>query len=538
MVAFRTTYERVQPWIKALNIFYFEFYGKHSDKEISWVDSPPTLSQSQSLKSVTIDIKSTKDNKLLYKITFFIKTGLIQCQGNNHEKFVRNDFPQLLKLVEKIMQSTIDTNTCTDHQGSHGEHSETSIKQSYTKDQHVNTDENGNYADNIKRLQFGLTETVSKLESSNSFNTEKILKAVTDCEKAIENIPQSIKQLKLTAVETTQPADVTALKKKVQLLEDEIQSLKSQPQTEKGNNVLLQEQFNSAIKHEQSMLEDTRNQIKLMVSSNNNEIDFKSKRLEEKNKEITQLTSSLNIVKKKLDEAQDEILQLKSNISASLDEATPRSIQKEVVREVPPTKPKLLFVGTSNIQGIHMEKLTQAADIKNVIQYTLDDTSEFLSTFTDTPDMLVLHSLTNDLKTKQPTQCIDRLFDIVSEASSKWPLLKCVISFTTPRRDSITNFTNAQIINALLKQKFSGIDNIFFADHTNMLVNGNPNDNLLCEDKIHLNDKGISILASNIKRAIHTGLHIPLPPARSRSKSRQRPNRGRGRGRGRGRDYE
>ncbi|CAC5374668.1 unnamed protein product [Mytilus coruscus] len=350
---------------------------------------------------------------------------------------------------------------------------------------------------------------VIKLESSNSFNTEKILKAVTDCEKAIENIPQSIKQLKLTAVETIQPADVTALKKKVQLLEDEIQSLKSQLQTEKGNNVLLQEQFNSAIKNEQSMLEDTRNQIKLMVSSNNNEIDFKSKRLEEKNEEITQLTSSLNIVKKKLDEAQDEILQLKSNISASLDEATPRSSQKEVVREVPPAKPKLLFVGTSNIQ-------------------------EFISTFTDTPDMLVLHSLTNDLKTKQPTQCIDRLFDIVSEASSKWPLLKCVISFTTPRRDSITNFTNAQIIKALLKQKFSGIDNIYFADHTNMLVNGNPNDNLLCEDKIHLNDKGISILASNIKRAIHTGLHIPLPPARSRSKSRQRPNRGRGRGR----DYE
>ncbi|CAC5405767.1 unnamed protein product [Mytilus coruscus] len=157
----------------------------------------------------------------------------------------------------------------------------------------------------IIRLQFGLPETVSKLESSNSFNTEKILKAVTDSEKAIENIPQSIKQLKLTAVETIQPADVTALKKKVQLLEDEIQSLKSQLQTEKGNNVLLQEQFNSAIKHE-----DTRNQIKLMVSSNNNEIDFKSKRLEEKNEEITQLASSLNIVKKKLDEAQDEILQL------------------------------------------------------------------------------------------------------------------------------------------------------------------------------------------------------------------------------------
>jgi hypothetical protein len=74
-------------------------------------------------------------------------------------------------------------------------------------------------------------------------------------------------------------------------------------------------------------------------------------------------------------------------------------------------------------------------------------------------------------------------------------------------------------INVLLKQKCLGVDNIFFTEHPNMLVNGIPNKDLLQPDGIHLNDKGISLLAGNIKRAIHIALDIPPPPRRSRSKS-------------------
>jgi hypothetical protein len=47
----------------------------------------------------------------------------------------------------------------------------------------------------------------------------------------------------------------------------------------------------------------------------------------------------------------------------------------------------------------------------------------------------------------------------------------------------VNNFTNAQIINALIKQKFTGVDNIFFPEHSNMLTNGDPNDNLLKDDQ-------------------------------------------------------
>lgn len=55
--------------------------------QVSWFDDPNC-----------IDI-STKDRQLLYKITFFINTGIIQAQGINKGKFVKNYFTKLLQIV-------------------------------------------------------------------------------------------------------------------------------------------------------------------------------------------------------------------------------------------------------------------------------------------------------------------------------------------------------------------------------------------------------------------------------------------------------
>lgn len=86
------------------------------------------------------------------------------------------------------------------------------------------------------------------------------------------------------------------------------------------------------------------------------------------------------------------------------------------------------------------------------------------------PTVVVLHSLTNDLKQKKAHVCVNELFGLVSKICSKWPLVKIVISFTTPRKDNMNYSTNGQIINVLLKQKFIGVDNIYFAEHNNMLI--------------------------------------------------------------------
>ena len=40
MVAFYTTKERILPWIKTLDVFYYDNLGKEEDIEIKWYDSP------------------------------------------------------------------------------------------------------------------------------------------------------------------------------------------------------------------------------------------------------------------------------------------------------------------------------------------------------------------------------------------------------------------------------------------------------------------------------------------------------------------
>jgi hypothetical protein len=186
------------------------------------------------------------------------------------------------------------------------------------------------------------------------------------------------------------------------------------------------------------------------------------------------------------------------------------------------------LIGTSNIQGIDETKLTHAAKVTKFTAYTLEETINCISRLVQEPNIIVLHVLTNDLKTKSPQLCANQLSDVVSSIFEKWCTVKIVVSLTTPRNDSILHNTNGQIINALVKQNLSD-RNVVLVDHSNMCSGGNPIPDLLSNDHYHLSAKGVAQLASNIKRAIHSILGVPLPvrqPHHSRSRSR----RGRGRG--------
>ena len=74
---------------------------KQNDKMVSWVDSPKTISSTQKLQSISIDVKNTKGERQ-YKITFFVKSGLIQAQGNHHHDFATTDFPDLMSIIHHI----------------------------------------------------------------------------------------------------------------------------------------------------------------------------------------------------------------------------------------------------------------------------------------------------------------------------------------------------------------------------------------------------------------------------------------------------
>lgn len=56
------------------------------------------------------------------------------------------------------------------------------------------------------------------------------------------------------------------------------------------------------------------------------------------------------------------------------------------------------------------------------------------------------------------------------------------------------------------------IDNTFMGtrtrNHSNMMINGEPNANLLNPDGVHLNDRGISQIAASIKISVHDSLGV------------------------------
>lgn len=192
------------------------------------------------------------------------------------------------------------------------------------------------------------------------------------------------------------------------------------------------------------------------------------------------------------------------------------------------TGPNVLLIGTSNIKGIKEDKLTPAATTTKIIKYTIDETIEYIQTCELCPDVVIFHSLTNDLTKMDPQACVDALAELIKIVKDKWINTTTIISLATPRLDNLGYHTNGQITNALIKQR---ITEVSYCDHSNMLKDGNPTPDYLSDDKYHLSKKGTSILAANIKKAIHTSLNIPMIN-RGRSRSRSRINSTRGRGRG------
>lgn len=301
---------------------------------------------------------------------------------------------------------------------------------------------------------------------------------------------------------------------------------------------MIKSQLEEALMHEKNMLTETRNQLQCLVTSTKSEITFTSDRLNEKNTEIEKLNNSYRVLKQELENLHDENLSLKSQLSDSYADlnklkyrmnSTGTPIDEGSVSSVQSTdKPIVYLIGTSNIQGIDETKLTHATNITKFTAYTLEETINCISRLVHEPNIIVLHVLTNYLKTKSPQLCANQLSDVVSSIFERWCTVKIVVSLTTPRNDSILHNTNGQIINALVKQNLSD-RNVVLVDHSNMCSGVNPIPDLLSNDHYHLSTKGVAQLASNIKRAILYILGVPLPvrqPHHSRSRSR----RGRGRG--------
>lgn len=531
MVGFRTTQNRILPWIKSLHIYFFETVGKRQDRLVNWVDSPESISNIHPLQKTTIDIKNNKDERL-YKVTFFIKSGFIQVQGNKYHEFMADDFPILLSIVHKIA-GPLDTVSDQTHVKTISQEGDEDQNPNSVSDESDNTvdevteiecDDNNNVSvqkEDLKRLEQSFCDSIVKLQNTVIDSKDTIIKQLESQITAIKVMPSG-KQAKS---DTDQTVTIHCLENKIASLKADKTTLDSQLKMEKNHIMLQKEQYDSLLQSERELHKTTRDQLKSVSTNAREESEAMGLKLKTKNEEIEKLNAKLKETNEKLNMARDEIIQLKEQIA----HRNTDSVERMQMQEPSNRKPTALLVGTSNIKGIQENRLSNHVSVEKVIKYTLSDTADYLSEIVMEPTVLILHSLTNDLKRKDPKKCVEEVYDIAVNVCKKWPLVKILVSSTTPRNDSMDHSTSGQIINVLLKQKFAGVDNIYVLDHLNMLIKGKPNRDLLETDGYHLNDKGLALLASNIKRGIHNLLDIPAVARRPRSLSRYR-------GRGRGRD--
>jgi hypothetical protein len=173
------------------------------------------------------------------------------------------------------------------------------------------------------------------------------------------------------------------------------------------------------------------------------------------------------------------------------------------------------------------DKLSYLYSANKISAYTLQQTEEEVKHLETTPTLLVLHSLINDLKSKSPSDCVDKMCDIVDDIRELYPKTKIIISLPTPRNDSNDFNIKGQLISVMIKDKLRGNTTVSFCDNSNMCYKGEALSLYISDqDGYHLSPNGISILESNIRDSIDEALNLPkrIP----RLEYRQYPRRDRG----------
>lgn len=551
MITFHTTPARVYPWIKALDLFYFQHLGQDPNLQVKWFDTPEKWTIANNSNAIVIELLDKNNNmKLMYNVTFFVTTGTIRVQGNKYQTFVDKHFATLKEILSKVLEvfepperahitSTEDNSvsegqdeddTSEDLRSDHDD-SLTSLKEVVPSLERtvVHT-----YESSLANLEYTVTEAFKKLEILRKDDEVKI-KAL---DEKVENIKSTCAIIKDHVTTTKSNKDSESSSRMISSLKERVAHLETELRLEKSSAALEKSTLESNMGVLKSLNEDVKHQLSLSKESMETMYTQHAEKMQAKDAELDRLTANMHNLAEKLDKAQDEIIQLKSHISSLMDKKGTEGYDpfQANASATAATKPQVLLIGTSNIKEINESRLTDAAVVKKVIKYKIKDVQPFLDTYIDHADLVVLHILTNDLKNSPPKNCVDDLEVLVTYIREKWPQVKLIISLTTPRKDNIEYHSNGQIINIIIKQQLisNPHNRVSYCEHSNMLNQGLPVDELLQTDQYHLSQKGVSFLASNLRKAIHSSLNIPMI---TRSRSRSRADRGRGRGTASGRGF-
>ncbi|CAC5419885.1 unnamed protein product [Mytilus coruscus] len=210
------------------------------------------------------------------------------------------------------------------------------------------------------------------------------------------------------------------------------------------------------------------------------------------------LESSFTALRKDIEGKEKEILSLK--IHASRGDGEFQTVPKSR-----PSKPSVILMGTSNTESMD-PRISPDYSVHKVTAYTLDETEKELQKLESEPNVIVLHSLTNDLMNKTPNDCVDKMTRICDDIRTQFHNIKIVISLPTPRSDSEDHNSNGQLITILMKNNFRGDDSVILCDNNNLAYKGQMMSRYIAHDRFHLSPDGTAVIASNNRDCIDKAL--------------------------------
>ena len=168
------------------------------------------------------------------------------------------------------------------------------------------------------------------------------------------------------------------------------------------------------------------------------------------NNESFELVSHKSKIPSKIS-VHDVVSSQSANVSSS-----PVIIDKEKSSRVVTDKEKkdVLLVGTSIVRYIDPKILSKDYDISKSSSYSLEETAKVIDNANSPPVVVIFHSMTNNLKTEDPSSCVQKLNDIVDRVVQKWPSTHVMISMETPRADQTDLNNKVLVANGLIRSIF------------------------------------------------------------------------------------
>ena len=158
-------------------------------------------------------------------------------------------------------------------------------------------------------------------------------------------------------------------------------------------------------------------------------------------------------------------------------------------------RPNVLLMGNSIISDIDPSKIGGVA-IKKVSAMTLDDCTMCVRDIPTEVDIVVVQSITNDVKYKSEDECARSTENLIMTFKRDHPNKRLVLSMPPPTRNSLNN--RIIQVSKTIREKFN--NQVGIIDNTDSFCDANGPKSKFYRDEVHLSNDGIRLLVSKIKK--------------------------------------